>query len=101
VALAPPPALHPATEAERGCPSTAWAMVALCAGRPHPWLLPRLRLHWEAVQDIIRRGGSDGVLDDLAFTPAARTGAKTSSCALVQPLPTGAEVITAPAGLMW
>jgi hypothetical protein len=101
VALALPPALHLAAGAERGCPSTARAMVALCAGRPHPRLLPFLRLHWEAVQDVIRReggGGGDGVLDGLAFTPAAKTGAKTSLCALVQPLPTGAEVITAPSG---
>jgi hypothetical protein len=101
VALAPPSAVHPAAGAERGCPSTARAMVALCAGRPHPRLLPLLQLHWEAVQDVVRRGGSDDVLHGLAFTPAARTGAKTSSCALVQPLPTGAEVIAAPAGLMW
>jgi hypothetical protein len=45
--------------------------------------------------------GGGGVLDGLAFTPTARTGAKTSSCALVQPLPTSAEVITALAGLLW
>jgi hypothetical protein len=43
-------------------------------------------------------GGGDDVLDGLAFTPVARTGAKTSSCTLVQPLPTGAEVIAAPSG---
>jgi hypothetical protein len=70
--------------------------VALCVGRPHPRLLPCLRLHWEAVQDVVRHGGGGGVLDGLAFTSAVRTGAKTSSCALVQPLPTGAEVVTAP-----
>jgi hypothetical protein len=45
VALAPPLALSPAAGAERGCPSTARAMVALCAGRPHPWLLPHHRPH--------------------------------------------------------
>jgi hypothetical protein len=98
VALAPPPALHLAAGVERGCPSTARAMVALCAGRPHPRLLPLLRLHWEAVQDVVRHEGGGGVLDGLAFTPTARTGAKTSSCVLVQPLPTGVEVITAPSG---
>jgi hypothetical protein len=90
--------LQPAAGAERGCSSTAQAMVALCAGRPHPRLLTRLRLHWEAVQDVVRHGGSSDVLDGLAFTPAARTGVKISLCALVQPLPTGAEVITAPGG---
>jgi hypothetical protein len=62
VALAPPPALHPAVGVERGCPSTARAMVAPCVGRPHPRLLPRHRPHWEAVQDVVRRGGGGGVL---------------------------------------
>jgi hypothetical protein len=61
VALAPPPALHPAAGAERGCPSTVRAMVASCAGRPHPRLLPRHRPHWEAVQDVVRHGGGGGV----------------------------------------
>jgi hypothetical protein len=96
VALAPPPALHPAAGADCGCSSTARAMVASCAGRPHPRFLPRLRLHWEAVQDIVRRGGGSSVLDGLALTTIARTGAKSSSCAPVQPLPTVVEVITAP-----
>jgi hypothetical protein len=62
VALAPPLALHPAAGAERGCPSNARAMVAPCAGRPHPQLLLRHRLHWEVVQDVVRCGGSGGVL---------------------------------------
>jgi hypothetical protein len=34
-------------------------------------------------------------LDGLVLTPAVRTGAKTSSCVLVQPLPIGAEVVAA------
>jgi hypothetical protein len=37
-------------------------------------------------------------LDGLVLTPVVRTGAKTSSCALVQPLPIGAEVVTATGG---
>jgi hypothetical protein len=40
-------------------------------------------------------------LDGLVLTPVARTGAKTSSCALVQPLPIGAEVVAATGGMMW
>jgi hypothetical protein len=55
VALAPPSALPPAAGAERGCPSTTRAMVVPCVGRPHP-------RHWEAVQDVVRRGGGNGVL---------------------------------------
>jgi hypothetical protein len=62
VALVPPPALPPAAGVERGCPSTARATVAPCAGRPHPRLLPRHRPHREVVQDVIRRGGGGGVL---------------------------------------
>jgi hypothetical protein len=57
----PPPALPPAAWAGRGCPSTARAMVAPCAGRPHPRLLPRRRPHRGVVQDVVRRGGG-GVL---------------------------------------
>jgi hypothetical protein len=34
-------------------------------------------------------------LDGLVLTPVVRTGAKTSSCVLVQPLPIGAEVVAA------
>jgi hypothetical protein len=37
-------------------------------------------------------------LDGLVLTPVVRTGAKTSSCALVQPLPIGAEVVAASGG---
>jgi hypothetical protein len=62
VALVPPPALPPATGAERGCPSTARATVASCAGWPHPRLLPRHRSHREVVQDVVRHGGGGGVL---------------------------------------
>jgi hypothetical protein len=48
--------------AERGCPSTARATVAPCAGRPHPRLLLRHGPHREVVQDVVRRGGGGGVL---------------------------------------
>ena len=37
-------------------------------------------------------------LDGLVLTPVVRTGAKTSSCTLVQPLPIGAEVVAATSG---
>jgi hypothetical protein len=45
VALVPLLALPPAAGAERGCPSTARATVASCAGWPHPRLLPRHQSH--------------------------------------------------------
>jgi hypothetical protein len=37
-------------------------------------------------------------LDGLVLTPAVRTGARTSSWVLGQPLPIGAEVVTATGG---
>jgi hypothetical protein len=58
----PSVALSAAAGAERGCPSTARAMVASCAGWPHPRLLPRHRLYWEVVQDVVRRAGGGGIL---------------------------------------
>jgi hypothetical protein len=45
VALVPALVLPPVAGAERGCPSTARAMIAPCAGRPHPRLLMRHRPH--------------------------------------------------------
>jgi hypothetical protein len=38
MALVPPPTLPPAVWSGCGCPSTARATVAPCAGLPHPWL---------------------------------------------------------------
>jgi hypothetical protein len=43
-------------------------------------------------------GAAAAFLDGLVLTPAVRTGAKTSSCAQVQPLPIGAEVVAATGG---
>jgi hypothetical protein len=43
-------------------------------------------------------GAAAAFLDGLVLTPVVRMGAKTSSCTLVQPLPIGAEVITASGG---
>jgi hypothetical protein len=57
-ALVPPPTAG----AERGCPSTARATVAPCAGWPHPRLLLRHQSYWEVVQDVVRRAGGSGVL---------------------------------------
>jgi hypothetical protein len=62
MASVPPPTLPPAVWSGRGCPSTARAMVALCAGPPHPRLLPCRRPHRRAVQDVVHRGGSGCVL---------------------------------------
>jgi hypothetical protein len=38
-------------------------------------------------------GAASAFLDGLVLTPAVRTGARTSSCVLRQPPPTGAEVV--------
>jgi hypothetical protein len=62
VARVPPLALPPAAGAERGCPSTARATIAPRAGWPHSRLLPCHRSYREVVQDVVRRGGSGGVL---------------------------------------
>jgi hypothetical protein len=43
-------------------------------------------------------GAAATLLDGLVLTPVVRTGAKTSSCALVQPLLVGAEVVAASGG---
>jgi hypothetical protein len=62
MALAPPPALPPAAWSGCGCPSTTRAMIAPCAGPPHPRRLPRHQPHCSdaargVVQDVVRRGG--------------------------------------------
>jgi hypothetical protein len=43
-------------------------------------------------------GAATALLDGLVLTLVVRTGAKTSSCTLVQPLPIGAEVVAATGG---
>jgi hypothetical protein len=70
-----------------GCPSTARATVASCAGLPHLWRPPRRRPHCSdavqgVVQDVICRGGGSCVLGWSCPHPRRRTGARTSSCAL-------------------
>jgi hypothetical protein len=62
MALVSPPVLPPAAWSGRGCPSTARATVAPCAGWPHPRLLPRRRPHQGVVQDVVRRRGGVRVL---------------------------------------
>jgi hypothetical protein len=62
MALAPPSTLPPAVGSGRGCPFTTWAVVAPCAGPPHPRLLPHRRLYWWFLHGVIRRGGSGRVL---------------------------------------
>jgi hypothetical protein len=62
MALVPPLTLPPAIWSGRGCPSTARATVAPCAGSPHPRLLPRRRSQRGVVQDVARRRGGGLVL---------------------------------------
>jgi hypothetical protein len=98
MALVSPPALPPAAWSGRGCPSTAWVTVALCAGRPHPQLLLCRRPHQGVVQDIVRRGGCVRVLgwscphsrsEDGSEDLFARAGA-----AAIRRYGTGAQVAT-------
>jgi hypothetical protein len=79
----------------RGCPSTARVTVASCAGPPHPrGLLPVGRTGGGGVvQDVVRRGRGGCVLGWSCRHSRERTGARTPSCVLRQPLPTGAEVV--------
>ena len=49
--------LPPAAWSGCGCPSTARATVASCAGRPRPWPFPCRRPHRGVVQDVVRRRG--------------------------------------------
>jgi hypothetical protein len=89
---APPPTLPPAVWLGRGCPSTARATVVPCAGLPHPRLLPRRRPHRGRYKTSYAAGAVAAFLDGLVLTPAVRTRARTSSCVLRQPPPTGAEM---------
>jgi hypothetical protein len=94
MASAPPPTLPPVIWLGRGCPSTARATVAPCAGSPHPQLLPHRRPYRGSYKTSYTAGaGAAAVfLDGLVLTPTVRTGARTSSRMLRQP-PTGAEVV--------
>jgi hypothetical protein len=99
--------LPPAAWSGCGCPSTAWATVAPCAGRPRPWPFPHCRLHRGVGQDVVcRRGGvrvlgwscsrscgEDGSEDLLVRAGAAairRCGVGAQVAAVV-----GAEVVAA------
>jgi hypothetical protein len=62
MASAPPPTLPPAAGSGRGCPFTARATVASCAGRPHPGLLSRCRPYWWVIHGVVRHGSGGRVL---------------------------------------
>jgi hypothetical protein len=85
MALAPPPTLPPTVRLGGGCPSTARATVAPCAGPPHLRLLPCQRPHRGAYKTSYAVGAVDAFLDGRVLTPTVRTGARTSSRALGRP----------------
>jgi hypothetical protein len=95
MALVPPPTLLPTVWSGHGCPSTARATVASCAGLPHPWLPLPARRTGGPYETSYATAVATAFLDGLVLTPVSRTGARTPSCVLRQPPPTGAEVVAA------
>jgi hypothetical protein len=85
--------LPPAACSVCGCPSTARATVAPCAGRPCPRPFPRRRLHRGSYKTSYVAGAVFAFLDGLALTPVARTGVRTSLCALGRPPFAGATLV--------
>src|SRR5688572_21870499 len=77
--------LPPAAWSGGGCPSNARATVAPCVGRPRPRPFPRRRPHRGIVQHVVRRRAVSVSPDGLVLTPVARTGVRTSLCALGRP----------------
>jgi hypothetical protein len=74
--------LSPAAWSGCGCPSTARATVEPCVGRPRPRPFPCRRPHLGIVQDVVRRRAVSVSPGGLVLTPVARTGVRTSLCAL-------------------
>jgi hypothetical protein len=62
MASALPPTLPSAARSGRGCPFTARATIAPCAGPPHPRLLSHRRSYWWVVHGVVRCGSGDRVL---------------------------------------
>jgi hypothetical protein len=62
MASALPPTLPSAAGSGRGCPFTARATVASCAGPPHPRLLSYRRSYWWVVHGIVHCGSGGRVL---------------------------------------
>jgi hypothetical protein len=85
--------LPPAAWSGCGCPSTAQATVAPCAGRPCPRPFPRRRPHRGSYKTSYAAGVVSAFLDVLVLTPVARTGARTSLCALGRPPFAGAALV--------
>jgi hypothetical protein len=97
-ALVPPLALPPAAGAERGCPSTYGRRSCRArVGHIHGFSRDTSRTGRLYKTSYAVRVEA-AFLDGLVLTPIVRTGVKTSSCALVQPLPIDAEVVAATGG---
>jgi hypothetical protein len=96
MASALPPTLPPAVWSGCGCPSTARAMVAPCAGPSHPRLLPRRRPHWRVVQGVVRRRGGGRVLGWSCPHSRSEDGSEDlfahAGAAAIRRYGTGAEV---------
>jgi hypothetical protein len=76
----------------RGYPSTTRATVATVRGSGTSTPSPARWPHWGVVHDAVRRGSGGRVLGWSCPHSRGRTRARTPSCTLRQPPPTGAEV---------
>jgi hypothetical protein len=85
--------LPPAAWSGCGCPSTARATTVPCTGRPRPRPVPRCRPHQGVVQDAVHRRGGVRVPGWSCPHSVARTGARTSLCALGRPPFAGAALV--------
>jgi hypothetical protein len=77
--------LPPAAWSGGGCPSTARATVVPCVGRPRPRPFLRRWPHRGVAQHVVRHRAVSTSPDGPVLTPIARTGVRTSLCALGWP----------------
>jgi hypothetical protein len=72
MALVPPLTLPPAVWSGCGCPSTARATVAPCAGLPHSWLPRPVGRTWGLHNTSYAAAVAAAFLDGLVLTPVGR-----------------------------
>jgi hypothetical protein len=85
--------LPPAAWSGCGCPSTARATVAPCAGRLRPRPFRTAGRTGGSYNTLYATGAASVFLDSLVLAPVARTGVRTSLCALGRPPFAGAALV--------